>query len=1149
MQKACFLIATILYSCCCFSQNYSVSSSQKINELTGNFAGNLDVSDNFAISIDAIGDLDGNGVNDLAVGAYTDDDGGTDRGAVWILFLDADNLVISHTKISDTSGNFTGILDNDDRFGGAVAYLGDLNNDGLIELAVGADYDGDGGFWHGAVWILSLNPDGTVNSHSKISDTQGGFTGFFNGDVIFGTDIENIGDINNDGIEDLAVGSRRDGDGGARRGAVWILFMNANFTVNNFQKISDTQGNFTGILEFEDYFGGSVASVGDLDEDGTTDIVVGAYRDDDQISNSGSFYVLFLNPDGTVKNHQKVSNLSGGFNGTISNNALFGESIDGVIDIDNDGKIEIVVGALRQQNPTLSSQTGAIYLIELNNDGTVSEEYIYTYGENCFTGTLNSGDFFGGSVTILNDAGTYRFAVGAYKDSENGNDKGAVWILELGEISYVIAATQNPTDCTATDGEIVIADLNSNTIYEITYEFESNVITTNISSDGNGELSISGLSGGNYTNITVNNTVGLCFDNLGDATLNSDSLDVNFTTQSPTICGNPDGSISLSNLASNTTYQISYEFNTNPETITLTSTATGEIVLSNIFGGTYVSFTVLDVNSNCEDILGDILLDQPTINLIFTTTATSSCNTPDGSILIAGLAPNQNYVVDYFNESNQVVNTYNASADGEILLTGLSAGIYEIIMVTDSLNPCASGIGELIIDNLALILTPTTTNPSACGVSDGIISFQGATANTAYTISYSLNGSMETTIVTSDASGILEMNNLGTGIYESIIVEDTITNCIANIGNLTLTNSDLVLTPTTTNPSACGVSDGIISFQGATANTAYTISYSLNGSMETTIVTSDASGILEMNNLGAGMYESIVVEDTITNCIANIGNLTLTNSDLVLTPTTTNPSACGVSDGIISFQGATANTAYTISYSLNGSMETTIVTSDVSGILEMNNLGAGMYESIVVEDTITNCIANIGNLTLTNSDLVLIPTTTNPSACGVSDGIISFQGATANTAYTISYSLNGSMETTIVTSDASGILEMNNLSVGIYTNITIEENSSGCTIVFPFIELICEVETEPCFRIRKFFTPNSDGFNDTWQLEQVQNCNYFVYIYDRYGKIITILTPNYPQWNGTYNGRKMPSGDYWVSIQYTMDAQKQELITNITLKR
>ena len=134
------------------------------------------------------------------------DDGGNARGAVWILFLNVDTTgrdpivtVKSHHKISDTSGDLPpGALDFTDNFGTSVAALGDLDGDGVGDLAVGAWHDDDGGTDRGAVWILFLNADGTVNSHQKISSTAGGGPPLNNGDD-FGSGVDSLCDL--DGVE------------------------------------------------------------------------------------------------------------------------------------------------------------------------------------------------------------------------------------------------------------------------------------------------------------------------------------------------------------------------------------------------------------------------------------------------------------------------------------------------------------------------------------------------------------------------------------------------------------------------------------------------------------------------------------------------------------------------------------------------------------------------------------------------------------------------------------------------------------------------------------------------------------------------------------------------------------------------------------
>ena len=71
-------------------------------------------------------------------------------------FVPTSGKVASFQKISDTVGGFTGTLDDSDRFGNSVCSPGDLDGDGIIDLVVGAYFDGDGGLNHGAVWVLFL---------------------------------------------------------------------------------------------------------------------------------------------------------------------------------------------------------------------------------------------------------------------------------------------------------------------------------------------------------------------------------------------------------------------------------------------------------------------------------------------------------------------------------------------------------------------------------------------------------------------------------------------------------------------------------------------------------------------------------------------------------------------------------------------------------------------------------------------------------------------------------------------------------------------------------------------------------------------------------------------------------------------------------
>ena len=125
----------------------------------------------------------------------------------------------------------------------------------------------------------------------------------------FGNEIGLMEDFDNDGTNDIVIGASQDDDGGQDRGAVYILFLNKDGTVKEYQKISDTEGNFEGEIEFRDYFGRDIDDIGDLNGDGINELAVGAFRNDNGGKDRGAVYILFLNKDGTVKEYQKIPNL------------------------------------------------------------------------------------------------------------------------------------------------------------------------------------------------------------------------------------------------------------------------------------------------------------------------------------------------------------------------------------------------------------------------------------------------------------------------------------------------------------------------------------------------------------------------------------------------------------------------------------------------------------------------------------------------------------------------------------------------------------------------------------------------------------------------------------------------------------------------
>ena len=168
----------------------------------------------FGSSLASLGDIDGDGVSDLAVGVSRDSTGGFARGAMLILFMKADGTVKNSQKIASGTGGGP-VLPDIAGFGSAVTSLGDIDADGVVDIAVGADAFDTVGQETGSLYILLLNSDGTAKSSQKIGNGVGGGPGLPTL-AKFGKSAATLGDLNGDALVDFAVGGRGD---------LWILFL------------------------------------------------------------------------------------------------------------------------------------------------------------------------------------------------------------------------------------------------------------------------------------------------------------------------------------------------------------------------------------------------------------------------------------------------------------------------------------------------------------------------------------------------------------------------------------------------------------------------------------------------------------------------------------------------------------------------------------------------------------------------------------------------------------------------------------------------------------------------------------------------------------------------------------------------------------
>jgi hypothetical protein len=457
--------------------DFNLDNMSKAN-LTVRFIGR-NSSDEMGVSISSAGDVNGDGYDDILLGAHKAGGGGGSSGEAYLLF---GRSTTDWNTLTDASGNFN--LDNLSKANKTVRFIGrnggdtlgigysmssagDVNGDGYDDLLMGAESADGGGSGSGEAYLIF----GRITADwDTLSDASGNFnldnmskankTVLFLGresDDYSGYSVSSAGDVNNDGYDDLLIsGSWADG-GGSKSGEAYLIFgritadwdslttAGGDFDLSNMSKANKTV-RFLG-RNSNDELGTNVSSAGDMNNDGYDDLLLAAYGADGGGSNSGEAYLIFGR---STADWDTLSDASGNFNldnlskanktvcfiGRNSSDYMWNLNSNAG-DVNNDGYDDLLLGT-----EYASSSAGEAYLIFGRSTAdwdTLTDASGNFNLDNLSKANLtvrflgrNGNDNFGNTLSVIgdvNDDGFDDLLMGARKAGGGASKGGEVYLI------------------------------------------------------------------------------------------------------------------------------------------------------------------------------------------------------------------------------------------------------------------------------------------------------------------------------------------------------------------------------------------------------------------------------------------------------------------------------------------------------------------------------------------------------------------------------------------------------------------------------------------------------------------------------------------------------------------------------------------------
>jgi len=440
-------------------------------------------------SVSSAGDVNGDGIDDLIIGATGADPNGSASGASYVVFgsLSGFGSALNLSTLNGSNGfRINGIAEGD--FSGrSVSSAGDVNGDGIDDLIIGATGADPNGNLSGASYVVfgSLSGFGSALNLSTLNGSNGFRINGIAADDRSGSSVSSAGDVNGDGIDDLIIGASGADPNGNLSGASYVVFggLSGFGSALNLSTLNGSNGfRINGIAAY-DRSGYSVSSARDVNGDGIDDLIIGASGADPNGNLSGQSYVVFGSRSGFVPDFtpSALNGINGFRINGIAANDVSGDSVSSAGDVNGDGIDDLIIGASGAgPNGTSSGQS---YVVFGSRSGfAVDFNLSALNGSNGFRiNGIATNDRSGGSVSSAGDVngdGIDDLIIGANLADPNGNFSGQSYVV-FGVAGDLAGLTLTPPTADASGVTLgsVNADLNTGVL---TLNFSPRAITRSI---------------------------------------------------------------------------------------------------------------------------------------------------------------------------------------------------------------------------------------------------------------------------------------------------------------------------------------------------------------------------------------------------------------------------------------------------------------------------------------------------------------------------------------------------------------------------------------------------------------------------------------------------------------------------------------------